>query len=254
MQNSLVLEVCVESIDHAVAAERGGAHRIELCSELASGGITPRAGLMEAARHHLRLPVHVLIRPRAGDFLYSEYEFEIMERDIHMARQLGIDGIVLGMLDENGRVDITRTRKLVNLARPLPVTFHRAFDECQDMDACLEAVIQTGAARILTSAGQARASDGIAALAHLIRVAGDRIVVMPGGGVDVDNVHLILRRTAAREIHTSLGLSAAATNHASGLSGEVSGAGGGNSSEFESRVRKVSELLEAISLDLCPRG
>ncbi|HMJ21938.1 MAG TPA: copper homeostasis protein CutC [Terriglobales bacterium] len=254
MQNSLVLEVCVESIDHAVAAERGGAHRIELCSDLASGGITPSAGLIETARHHLRLPIHVLIRPRAGGFFYSDYEFEIIERDIHMAKRLRIDGIVLGLLDENGRVDVPRTRKLVDLARPLPVTFHRAFDECQDMDACLEAVIQTGAARILTSAGQARASDAIAALAHLVRAAGDRTVVMPGGGVDADNVHLILQQTAAREIHTSLGLSAAATNHASGLSGEVLGAGGGDSSEFEGRVRKVRELLEAIQVEVCPRG
>jgi copper homeostasis protein len=246
MQNSLVLEVCVESIDHAVAAERGGAHRIELCSDLASGGITPSAGLIEASRHHLRLPIHLLIRPRAGDFLYSDYEFEIMERDIHIAKHLRMDGIVLGLLDENERVDVPRTRTLVDLARPLPVTFHRAFDECQDRDACLEAVIQTGAARILTSAGQARARDGITALAHLVRAARDRIVVMPGGGVDVDNVQLILRQTAAREIHTSLGLSAAATNHASRLSGVA----GGDSSEFEGRVRKVSEMLEAISLDL----
>jgi len=195
MPNHVVLEVCVESVDHAMAAERGGAHRIELCSDLASGGITPSVALFEASRHHLRLPIHALIRPRAGDFLYSDYEFEIMERDIHMAKQLRMDGIVLGLLDENGRVDVPRTRTLVDVAHPLPVTFHRAFDECQDMDACLEAVIQTGAARILTSAGQARATDGITALAHLVRAAGDRIVVMPGGGVDVDNVQLILRQT-----------------------------------------------------------
>jgi copper homeostasis protein len=254
MQNGLVLEVCVESIDHAVAAERGGAHRIELCSNLESGGITPSAGLSEAARHHLRLPIHVLIRPRAGDFLYSGYEFEIMERDIRMAKRLGMNGIVLGVLDGNGRVDVPRTRKLVDLARPLPVTFHRAFDECQNLDACLEAVVQTGAARILTSAGQSRAVDGIAALARLVRAAGDRITLMPGGGVDVDNVQLILRQTAAREIHTSLGLSAAATNHASGLSGDASAITGGDSSEFEGRVRKVRELLEAIQVEVCPRG
>jgi len=253
MQNSLVLEVCVESIDHAVAAERGGAHRIELCSDLASGGITPSAGLIAASRHHVRRPIHVLIRPRAGDFFYSDYEFEIMERDIQMAKHLHMDGIVLGLLDEKGRVDVPRTRKLVDLARPFPVTFHRAFDQCPDMDACLQAVIQTGAARILTSAGQARATDGIAALAHLVRAAGDRIVVMPGGGIDLDNVQLILRQTAAREIHTSLGLSAAATNQALGLFGEASAAAGDDSSEFEGRVRKVRETLEAVSFDLCSR-
>jgi copper homeostasis protein len=254
MQNSLALEVCVESIDHAVAAERGGAHRIELCSDLASGGITPSAGLIEAARQHVRLPIHLLIRPRAGDFRYSDYEFEIIERDIRSAKLLRMDGIVLGLLDEDGRVDIGRTSKLVDQARPLPVTFHRAFDLCQDLDASLEAVIHTGAARILTSAGEARVTDAIPALAHLVRAAGDRVVVMPGGGVDVGNIHHILRQTAAREIHTSLGLSAAATDHALGLSGEATAVTGDGSSEFEGRVRKVREILEAISPDLCPRG
>jgi copper homeostasis protein len=248
MQNSLALEVCVESIDHAVAAERGGAHRIELCSDLASGGITPSAGLIEVARDRLRLPIHVLIRPREGDFCYSDYEFAIMERDIRMAKHLRADGIVLGVLDANRRVDIARTRKLVGLARPLPVTFHRAFDLCQDLDACLEAVIQTGAARILTSGGQTRATDNIAALARLVHIAGDRIVIMPGGGVDMDNAQFILRRTAAREIHTSLGLSAAATNNASASPGEASD--GADSSEFEGRVRKVRKMLEVISHDL----
>lgn len=254
MQNKLALEVCVGSIGHAVAAERGGAHRIELCSDLASGGITPSAGLIEAARQHVRLPIHLLIRPRAGDFFYSDDEFEIMEREIRSAKRWRMDGIVLGVLHEDGRVDIERTSKLVDQARPLPVTFHRAFDLCQDLDAGLEAVIHTGAARILTSAGEARVMDAIPVLAHLVRVAADRVVVMPGGGVDVDNVHHIVRKTAAREIHTSLGLSALATDHASGLSGENAAVTGGDPSEFEGRVRKVRETLEAISLDPCPRG
>jgi copper homeostasis protein len=254
MQNCLVLEVCVESINHAVAAERGGADRIELCSDLASGGITPSAGLIEAARHYLRLPIYMLIRPRSGDFVYSDYEFEIMERDIRTAKHMRMDGVVLGLLDEHARVDVSRTRRLVDLARPLPVTFHRAFDLCQNQTSGLEAVIQTGAARILTSAGHARVTDGMDTLAHLIRTAGDRIVVMPGGSVDVDNIQLILRKTGAREIHTSLGLSAAAIKHASPMSGgAVTVSSRDSSAEFEGKVRKVRQTLEMLSFDLCPR-
>src|SRR6266852_5070978 len=113
MQNSLVLEVCVESIDHAVAAERGGAGRIELCSDLSSGGITPSAGLMQTARRHVSVPIHVLIRPRAGDFCYSDHELETMRDDIHAAKQAGMDGLVLGVLDESTRVDVERTKMLV---------------------------------------------------------------------------------------------------------------------------------------------
>ena len=248
MSSQVVLEICLESIDRAVAAERGGAHRVELCSDLPSGGITPSAGLIEAARNHLRIPIHVLIRPRAGDFLYSGREFEVMERDIRMAKKMGVDGIVLGILDENSRIDIARTGKLVDLARPLPVTFHRAFDLCQDRDAGLEAVIQTGAARLLTSAGHARATDGIAAIAHLVRTAGDRLVVMPGGGVNVDNFQLILRETGAREIHGSLGSSAAATERPV-LSGVNPIASRDSSSEFEARVRMIRDTLDALSLD-----
>jgi copper homeostasis protein len=246
MSIQVVLEICLESIDRAVAAERGGAHRIELCSDLSCGGITPSAGLIEAARHHLRLPVHVLIRPRAGDFRYSGHEFDVMERDIRMAKNMGMDGIVLGILDENSRVDVPRTRRLVDLARPLPVTFHRAFDFCQDMDSGLEAVVQTGAARILTSAGHVRVADGINTIAHLVRVAGDRIVVMPGGGVNVDNLQLILQQTCAREIHASLGLPVTATKHAA-LSGVNSGTSHDSSSEFEAKVRKIRGTLDALS-------
>ena len=254
MRQNTMLEICVESVECAVAAERGGADRIELCSDLASGGITPSAGLIEAARHHLRLPVFILIRPRSGDFVYSDYEFEIMERDIRTAKHLRMDGVVLGLLDEHARVDVSRTRKLVDLARPLPVTFHRAFDLCPNQTSGLEAVIQAGAARILTSAGHARVTDGMDTLAHLIRTAGDRIVVMPGGSVDGDNIQLILRKTGAREIHTSLGLSAAAIKQASPASGEAATVSSRDSAaEFEGKVRQVRQTLEMLSFDLCPR-
>lgn len=234
MPSRVVLEICVESTDRAIAAERGGAHRIELCGDLSCGGITPNAGLIEATRKQLRIPIHVLIRPRAGDFYYSSTEFEIMQRDIRAAKELRVDGIVLGILNEEEQVDISRARKLVELARPLPVTFHRAFDLCRykDGNACLEAVIQTGAARILTSAGQDRVVDGVARIANLVRAAGNRIAIMPGGGVNAENVQQILQQTSAPEIHASLG-SADATSNTS-------------AHEFEGRVRTVRDILEAM--------
>ena len=149
MPNRLVLEICVESVDHAVAAERGGAHRIELCTDLASGGITPSSELMQTVRQQVRIPIHVLIRPRAGDFCYSDSELEIMRNDIRAAKQLGMDGVVLGILQKNGRIDVERTKALVELADPLPATFHRAFDASGDFEASLEEVIRTGVYRIL---------------------------------------------------------------------------------------------------------
>jgi copper homeostasis protein len=244
MPNPMILEICVESLDRAVAAERGGAHRVELCSDLSSGGITPSAGLMETARRHVHIPIHVLIRPRPGDFVYSDGEFEIMERDILAAKQLHMDGIVLGLLDEKKSVDIERTSKLVKFAHPLPVTFHRAFDLCKNLGPSLEAVIQTGSKRILTSGGKASVAEGMNQLAKLVETAGPRIVVMPGGGIGASNVKRIVQKTAAREIHTSLGTSNAATNGASRLRAVVKGRNN-NSSEFEQRVRKVRDLLNS---------
>ena len=237
MPNHTVLEICVESLERAVAAERGGAQRVELCSDLSSGGITPSAGLMETARRHVKIPIHVLIRPRAGDFLYSELEYEIMERDIRAAKKLGMDGIVLGLLDENKQVDVERTAKLVKLAGPLPVTFHRAFDLCKDMKMALEAVVETGAKRILTSGGKASVAEGMGWLAKLVEAAGSRVVVMPGGGIGPGNVQRIVHKTAASEIHTSLGMSNAGSNGAS------RGRRNGASADFEQKVRRVRELL-----------
>jgi len=207
MSNRCVLEICVESVDHAVAAERGGADRIELCSDLPSGGITPSAGLMRTARRQVEIPVHVLIRPRPGDFFYSGSEYEIMRDDILAAKELGMDGVVLGLLQRNTLVDVERTRALVELARPLPVTFHRAFDVCENSEVALEEVIQTGASRILTSGGEARATDALLALARLVQAAQDRIVLMPCGGINFENIVEVVRTTLAREVHTSAGTS-----------------------------------------------
>jgi len=242
MPNRLVLEICVESADHAVAAEHGGADRIELCTDLASGGITPSAELMQTVRRQVRIPIHVLIRPRAGDFCYSDSELEIMRNDIRAAKQLGMDGVVLGILQGNTRVDVERTKALVELASPLPVTFHRAFDDSHNLETSLEDVIQTGAARILTSAGQPRATDGLQILRHLVQAASERIRIMPCGGINSDNVLHIVRTTLAQEVHSSAGTS----GNGGGFSQGNDDSSSLQSDSFEDRVAKlVSRLTDA---------
>jgi len=253
MPNRPVLEICVESVDYASAAESGGADRIELCTDLSSGGITPSPALMQTARRQVRIPIHILIRPRAGDFCYSDHELKLMRDQILAAKQLGMNGVVLGLLQANGRVDIERTKALVGLAHPLPVTFHRAFDAVSHFETSLEDVIQTGASRILTSAGQPRATDGLSTLAHLVRAANGRIVIMPCGGINSQNVVHIVRSTLAQDIHSSAGTS----NSVSGGNGNDLSESNGNSEPglpstfFEKRVAKLVSLLEAVWSDEC---
>jgi copper homeostasis protein len=240
MPDRFILEICVESVEHAVAAERGGAQRIELCSDLSVGGITPSAGLMKIARKSVHLPIFVLIRPRPGSFVYSKLEFETMVGDIGAAKQLGMDGIVLGLLDARGEVDIARTKKLVQLAHPLPVTFHHAFDETPDLQRSLKAVMKTGAQRILTSGGKPRVSENLSGLEHLVSQANGRISIMPGGGINARNVARIARATLAREIHTSLGTSLQSSN-GRGRAGADAARDGLKS--FEKGVRELVDLL-----------
>jgi copper homeostasis protein len=199
-----LLEICVETLDAAMAAERGGADRIELCENLQVGGVSPSADLMRAVRSQVHIPVFAMIRPRAGDFYYSEMEFKQMARDLAIAKGLGMDGVVLGLLGTDHRVDVRRTRTLADLARPLPVTFHRAFDETPNLRQALEDVIATGAARILTSGGRPSAEQGVGALAELVDAGRKRIRIMPGGGISAANIERILQTTRAREVHSGL--------------------------------------------------
>jgi copper homeostasis protein len=251
MPHRLCLEICVESVEYARAAERGGAHRVELCSDLSTGGITPSLGFMETARRHVGIPIHVLIRPRAGDFVYSDDEFEIMRQDIEVARHCGMNGIVLGVLDGEARIDIPRTRALVELAHPLPVTFHRAFDECAFSEQALQDVIQTGCSRILTSSGVQRATDALSSLRRLVETAQERITIMVCGGVDHENLLRVVQATGAREIHTSMGLSRRATGN-NGYMRENAGSGADNAAQdgttaFEEDVGKLVKLATTIT-------
>jgi len=194
----------VESLEAALAAARGGADRIELCSDLSAGGITPSAALMHAVRAHLSIPVFAMVRPRAGDFVYSDAEFSEMRRSIVGAKESGMDGVILGILTKDHRVDVERTRELVEFAKPLPVTYHRAFDEAADLRQALEGVIQSGAKRILTSGGAKSALEGAAMLADLVEAAGERIVIVPGAGISAANIEQVAQRTGAREFHSGL--------------------------------------------------
>lgn len=200
----MVLEICVDSVESAMAAEAGGAQRIELCSDLAEGGITPSAGLVRAVRRHVGIEVFAMVRPRGGDSFYTDHEYEAMKYDVAEAKNLGADGVVFGLLDEEGRVDVGRTRELVELARPMQVTFHRAFDMSANLDESLVRVADAGAHRILTSGGMQSIAQGAERVAHLIGAANGKLRIMVGGGIRQENIQKIALRTGATEFHCSL--------------------------------------------------
>ncbi len=197
----MVIEVCVDSVESAVAAEKGGAERVELCCALLEGGLTPSAGAIALARKRLRIGLNVIIRPRGGDFLYNDVEHDIMLEDVDTAKALGADGVVVGVLTSSGEVDAPRTRGLAERARPMSVTFHRAFDMTRDPLAALESLISLGIDRVLTSGQEESAMEGLDLLRELVAQAGDRIVVMVCGNLTEKNIEKIARETKAKELH-----------------------------------------------------
>ena len=201
MPENLILEICTDSVTSCREAEKGGAARIELCANLFEGGTTPSAGCIRMAREHLTIPLHVLIRPRGGDFCYSDDEFAVMEYDLQIAKRLGADGVVIGVLLPDGTIDIKRTAALMEQAKPMSVTFHRAFDMVVDPLTALQQLMQLGVDRLLTSGQEKSVLDGSELIAELVRQAGDKLVVMPGGGITERNIARIRRETGAREFH-----------------------------------------------------
>ena len=199
----LLLEIAAGSLESALAAQAGGADRVELCGSLDGGGITPSFGTIALAREHLRIPLHVLIRPRSGDFVYSPVELESMRRDVEACARLGCDGVVIGALDALGAVDVAGCRSLVAAAGALEATFHRAFDCVADRRVALDAVVALGCQRILTSGGADSAQQGAPAIAADIALADGRIALMPGAGLTPANVAAVAQATGAAEFHAS---------------------------------------------------
>jgi copper homeostasis protein len=200
---SLKLEVIAFDLESCGIIERCGAHRIELCQGPGEGGTTPSRSFIQAARQKASIELYPIIRPRGGDFLYSEEEFNMMKADVLLCKELGCDGVVMGILTADGQVDTARCSLLVQLAYPMGVTFHRAFDRVADAAKALEAVINCGCERILTSGLVPNAPDGADALAALVKQADDRIIIMPGSGVRSGNIAALAAITGATEFHTS---------------------------------------------------
>ncbi|MGP4029436.1 copper homeostasis protein CutC [Actinomadura sp. 3N407] len=199
---SLTYEICIDSVAGATAAERAGAHRVELCAALFEGGLTPTLGTVRAALAAVSsIKVNVIIRPRGGDFIFDEHEVAAMEHDVALVRDAGAHGVVIGALTPEGRVDRPVTERLVAAAGGLPVTFHRAFDMAADPFATLDALAGLGIDRVLTSGQDVTALEGAPLIAELVKHAGDRIIVMPGGGITDRNVARVAEATGAREIH-----------------------------------------------------
>ena len=199
------LEVCANSVTSALAAQKGGAVRVELCQNLDEGGTTPSHGEILLARKLLNIKLYVLLRPRGGDFLYSDLEFKLMMADAAFCLEAGCDGIVIGILHADGRIDKERCAEFIKIARQcsVGVTFHRAFDMCADQYQALEDIIDLGCERILTSGGKTTAMEGSPTIAHLIEKASGRIIIMPGSGISETNVADLIHFTGAGEIHSS---------------------------------------------------
>ena len=202
--NKYIFEIATSDFSTTKSAVEGGADRIELCTNLAEGGTTPSYGLIFQCREAFDVLLYPIIRPRGGDFLYKKDEYEIMLHDVKLCKQLGCDGVVAGMLNMDGTIDMARMSELIEIAYPMGVTFHRAFDRCKDPFTVLEELIEIGCERILTSGQKPVAPEGVGLIAELNKVADDRIIIMPGSGVRKENIKMIAEKTGCTEFHSSL--------------------------------------------------
>ena len=202
--NNFIIEIATSDFASSQSAAKGGADRIELCDNLAEGGTTQSEATIKHCREKLDIQLFPIIRPRGGDFLYSDDEYKIMTNDIRTCKGLNCDGVVIGLLNADGTIDVERTATLVELAYPMEVTFHRAFDRCVDPFVALEQLIEIGCNRILTSGQCATVMEGIELIEKLVKVADERIIIMPGSGVRKENIGEIASRTGVKELHSSL--------------------------------------------------
>ncbi|MFZ6013293.1 MAG: copper homeostasis protein CutC [Bacteroidota bacterium] len=246
----MTVEIVVYNIDSALKALDGGADRIELCENPGEGGTTPSYGTIDIVRQNLGIDVFVMIRPRGGDFHYSSYEFHAMKRDISQCQKLSVDGIVLGILTADGRIDKKRCKELIDKARPLKVTCHRAFDMTRDPFEALEDCIEAGFDRILTSGQQTQAVKGVALIGELVKRANGRIAIMAGSGVNENTVEEIVQKTGVEEIHFSA--TTAKESPMQFRNQQIAGMGSDEGSEFKlrtvdpERVRKIRAMAERI--------
>lgn len=244
-----LLEICVDSVESAIAAQYAGAHRIELCDNLLEGGTTPSLGMIDSVRKNLSIDVNVIIRPRGGDFFYTDLEYDIMRRDIDICGESGVNGIVIGILRPDGGIDLERTAKLVEFAGPMSVTFHRAFDMCNDPVKGFEDIIDSGVKRLLTSGQKDNAADGALLIAKLNKFSKERIIVMPGGGLNKSNIASVSKITGCREFHLT---ARKLINSEMFFRKEgVSMGGGAEISEFTRKVADpelIKSIIEILSL------
>ncbi len=199
----MLLEICVFNTATAVAAEQAGADRIELCENYANGGTTPSYGYLKTVREKIGIPVFPMIRPRGGDYFHTQDEIDIIRKDILLCKELGFDGVVFGLLNQDGTIDQENTARLVEAAYPLDVTFHRAFDRCKNPLEALETLIQCGCTRVLTSGQYPKVTEGLALVKTLVEQSNSRIIIMPGSGLNSSNVQDIIDTTGVTEVHTS---------------------------------------------------
>lgn len=204
MDQKFRIEVCANSLESSIEAEKGGACRVELCAGIPEGGTTPSYGEIATARETMKIQLNVIIRPRGGDFLYSPLEHRIMLKDIEACRKLNVDGVVIGALNADGDIDMKRCRELIEAAGEMDITFHRAFDMCRDPFESLERVIELGCKRILTSGGKPRAEQGVKLIKELAEQSAGRLSIMPGSGINENNIREIAEATGAKEFHLSL--------------------------------------------------
>jgi copper homeostasis protein len=204
MEEKYVLEIATSDLETTRSAVEGGADRIELCANLNEGGTTPSYGTIYQCRESFDILLYPIVRPRGGDFLYTDDEYEIMLHDVKLCKQLGCDGIVIGLLNKDGTIDIKRMAALIDIAYPIGITFHRAFDRCRDAFEALEQLVQIGCERILTSGQRPTVNEGIELITELNKMADHRIIIMPGSGVRKENIKLLAEKTGCKEFHSSL--------------------------------------------------
>jgi copper homeostasis protein len=236
------VEICVGDVASALAAEAGGAHRVELCDNLAVGGTTPSAGTIAESCRLLSIPVHVLIRPRSGDFVYSEPEIAVMRHDIAVAKALGAAGVVLGVLTPEGAIDRDQTEPLIALARPLCITFHKAFDQTPAPLECLDTLIEMGVERVLSSGGRPTALEGVETLAQLVDRGRGRITIMAGGRLDIANLETVIRRGRVDEIHVG-----SAVSRSIGGAAPAQPLDGSDNSRSQTDARRVAAIVALVA-------